>query len=135
MSVEPYVFFEGRCDEAIEFYKSALDAKVEMLMRYKDSPTPPSHLPPGGMDKIMHARIKIADQYLLVSDGHVSGKPDFAGFGISLTLPSAADTQRFFNNLSNGGQVRLSLTKTFFTESFGMVVDKFGVLWMVMVEH
>jgi PhnB protein len=133
MPIEPYLFFEGRCEEAINFYRTALGAEVEMAMRYKDSPEPCASgtTPPG--DKIMHASIKIGDSRILLSDGHAKGAPSFQGFGLSLPVKTESDADRTFNALSSGGKVQLPLTKTFFSPRFGMVSDKFGVLWMVMV--
>jgi PhnB protein len=135
MEIQPYLFFDGRCEEAIRFYERALGAKVEMLMRMKDSPEPPppGTMPAGSEEKIMHASLLIGGARLMASDGHCAGKPAFQGFGLSLDLPDAAAAERVFAALSEGGQVRMPLSKTFFSPSFGMVADRFGVLWMVMV--
>jgi PhnB protein len=131
-SIQPYLFFEGRCDEAVEFYKEALGAKVEMLMRYKDSPQAPQpgHTMPG--DKVMHAALRIGDAQLLASDGNCTGKPGFQGFSISLTARDDAQAKRFFTALSHGGKVTQPLIETFFASSFGMVGDRFGVQWIIM---
>jgi PhnB protein len=131
-SIQPYLFFEGRCEEAVEFYKSALDAKVEMLMRYKDSPEAPQpgHKMPG--DKVMHAALRVGDAQLLASDGNCTGKPGFQGFSISLTAKDDAQAKRFFAALAQGGKVTQPLIETFFASSFGMVGDRFGVQWIVM---
>lgn len=136
MQVQPYLFFDGRCDEALMFYASALGAKVDMLMRYKDSPEPPKSesSPPGMLDKVMHASFHIGDSALMASDGHCLGKPTFQGFSLSLPVTSEAEAQRVFALLADGGQIQMPLTKTFFSPSFGMVADKFGVAWMVMVQ-
>lgn len=134
MPVQPYVFFDGRCDEAIEFYKKALGAEVVMLMRYKDSPEPQHPgMPPGSENKIMHGNLTIAGSTVLVADGMCGGKPKFEGFSLSLTLTSEADAERFFAGLTEGGQVQVPLTRTFFSPRFGMCTDKFGVAWMVYV--
>ena len=137
MQIQPYLFFDGRCEEAIEFYKKALGAKVEMLMRNSDSPEPPppGTLPPGAENKIMHANLRIGETNVLVSDGHCSGKPSFQGFSLSLTVATPAEADKLFAALSDGGQVRLPLTKTFFSPRFGMLADKFGVGWMVYVRQ
>ncbi len=132
MQIQPYVFFEGRCEEAIEFYRAALGAEVTMLMRYKDSPEPSSH---GTEEKVMHASLRIGDTTVLVSDGRCGGKPSFQGFALSLTVPSDAEAERLFAALGDDGQVQMPLTKTFFTTRFGMLTDRFGVLWMVYVMH
>ena len=135
MQVQPYLFFEGRCEEAMEFYRAAVGAEVVMLMRYKDSPEPvggPGVPPPPG-DKVMHASFRIGETTVLASDGHCSGKTGFGGFGLSLTVPTPVEAERRFAALAEGGQVRMPLTKTFFSPSFGMLVDRFGVTWMVYV--
>jgi PhnB protein len=135
MQVQPYLFFDGRCEEAAEFYKSAIGAKVEMLMRNSDSPDkpPPDMLPPGSENKVMHMSLRIGDTTVLASDGHCAGKPVFEGFSLSLTVRDDAEADRAFAALSNGGQVRMPLTKTFFSSRFGMLADRFGVGWMVYV--
>jgi PhnB protein len=135
MQIQPYLFFDGRCEEAIEFYKRALGAKVEMVMRYKDSPEPPppGMVPAGSENKVMHSSLRIGDAVLMASDGHCQGKPSFQGFSLSLDAPSAAEADRLFNALADGGQVQMPLGKTFFSPRFGMVADRFGVSWMVIV--
>ena len=132
MQVQPYLFFEGRCEEALEFYRRALGAEVTALMRSKDSPDPAMALP-GGEDKIIHAMLRVAETTLLASDGRCQGRPSFEGFALSITAPSEAEAQRLFSALSDGGQVQMPLTKTFFSPSFGMVADRFGVSWMLYV--
>jgi PhnB protein len=135
MQVQPYLFFEGRCEEAIAFYKSALGAEVGMLMRYKDNPEPPKEgcLPAGSEDKVMHANLKIGETTVMASDGRCSGKPGFQGFALSLSARDEADAKRLFGALSAGGQVVMPLGKTFYSPAFGMVTDRFGVMWMVIV--
>jgi PhnB protein len=134
MQVQSYLFFDGRCEEAIEFYKKALGAKVEMLMRFKENPDPqPGMAPPGSEDKIMHSCFRIGDTAVMASDGHAKGKPEFKGFSLAVTAKTEAEADSMFNALANGGQVQMPLTKTFFSPKFGMVADKFGVGWMVMV--
>lgn len=132
--VQPYLFFDGHCEEALEFYKSALGAQVLMLVRFKENPDP-SHNPPGSENKIMHARFSVGGSIVMASDGHCGGKPEFQGFSLSLTVSTEADADRFFNALAGDGQVRMPLEKTFFSPRFGMVVDKFGVLWMVLADR
>jgi PhnB protein len=135
MLVQPYLFLDGRCEEAIEFYRKTLGAEVEMLMRFKDSPEPPQPgmVPPGSENKVMHSCLRIGDTRVMASDGHCQGKPNFQGFSLSLTVPSAAEADRVFAALGNGGQVQVPLTKTFFSPRFGMLADRFGVSWMVLV--
>ena len=130
--VQPYLFFEGRCEEAIEFYRKAIGAEVVALMRFKDSPDP-AMAPPGAADKVMHAMVRIGGTEMMASDGHCAGAAKFQGFALSLTAPSEAEAKRLFSALGEGGQVTMPLTKTFFSPSFGMLADRFGVSWMVYV--
>lgn len=134
MLVQPYLFFEGRCEEALEFYRSALGAEVTMLMRFKENPEPqpPGMCPPGSEDKVMHASFRIGETTLMASDGRAAGKPMFQGFSLSLSVPTDAEAQRLFNALADGGQVQMPLARTFFASSFGMVADRFGVSWMIL---
>lgn len=131
-AIAPYVFFDGRCDEAIAFYRQVLGAEVLMLMRFKESPDPNACVPGMG-EKIMHANLRIGQSTVLVSDGRCTGQPRFEGFSLSMTVPSAADAERVFGALAEGGQVQMPLTQTFFSPRFGMVADRFGVSWMVYV--
>ena len=132
--VQAYVFFDGKCEEAIEFYKKALGATVNMLMRYKDSPEPP---PPGcgpvDANKVMHAQFQIGETIIMGSDGRATGNPKFEGFALALSVKTEAEADKAFNALANGGKVEMPLAKTFFSARFGMVLDKFGVFWMVLV--
>ena len=130
MQIQPYLFFEGRCEEAVEFYRTMLGAEVTMLMRYKEGPEPCSS---GTEEKVMHASLRIGDTTVLVSDGRCGGKPNFQGFALSLTVSNDAEAERLFAALGDGGQVQMPLSKTFFTTRFGMVADRFGVSWMVYV--
>ncbi|MGH8857324.1 MAG: VOC family protein [Polaromonas sp.] len=136
MQVQPYLFFEGRCEEALEFYRTALGAEVTMLMRYKDSPEPQPEgmCAPGSEDKVMHSSFRIGETTLMASDGRATGQPVFQGFSLSLSPPTDAEAQRLFTALGQGGQVQMPLAKTFFASSFGMVADRFGVSWMIVVE-
>jgi PhnB protein len=135
MPIEPYLFFNGRCEEAIEFYKKALGAEVLMMMRFNESPEPhpPGMLPPGSENKIMHACMRIGDGSVMASDGRCTGQADFQGFSLSLTAANEADASRKFAALAEGGQVQMPLGKTFWSPCFGMVADRFGVGWMVIV--
>jgi PhnB protein len=135
MLVQPYLFFDGRCEEAIEFYRRAVGAEVTRLIRYKEAPEPPppGSLPPGSENKIMHAGFRVGETTLMASDGHNKGAPSFKGFSLSLTVTSDADAERYFTALADGGQVSMPLTKTFFSSRFGMLTDRFGVGWMVIV--
>jgi PhnB protein len=135
MVVQPYLFFDGRCDEAIEFYRRELGAEVTMLMRFKESPEPqpPGMIPPGSENKVMHASLRIGETTVMASDGNCLGKPAFQGFSLSISVPNDAEAERLFSALGAGGQVQMPLTKTFFSSRFGMVADRFGVSWMVIV--
>jgi PhnB protein len=131
MAIEPYLFFEGRAEEAIDFYKSALGAKVVAVMRYKENPEP-QHNPPGSDEKVMHSLLRFGDAGVMISDGNCGGRPAFQGFALTLEASDEADAKRKFSALSQGGQVQMPLGETFFARSFGMVADKFGVSWMVI---
>jgi PhnB protein len=135
MHVEPYLFFEGRCEEAVEFYRKALGAEVLMLMRYKDSPEPPppGKLPPGSENKVMHARLRVGDTTVMASDGFARGRPSFQGFSLSITVPDEARAEELFAALAEGGQMQMPLARTFWSPRFGMVTDRFGVGWMINV--
>ena len=136
MAVQPYLFFDGKCEEALEFYKKALGAKVDMMMRFSESPDkpPPGTMPAGSENKVMHASFHVGDAHIMASDGHCAGKPSFQGFGLSIDAKSDADAEKLFKALGDGGKVQQPLVKTFFASKFGMVADKFGVLWMVIAE-
>ena len=133
MQVQPYLFFDGRCEEALEFYKKAIGAKVDTLMRWKDSPDK-SMCSPGNENKVMHASLKIGETRVMASDGRNTGNPKFDGFALSVDAKDATDADRLFKGLSDGGTVIMPLDKTFFSPRFGMTQDKFGVNWMVIVE-
>jgi len=135
MQVQPYLFFDGRCEEAVEFYRHALGAEVTMLMRFKDSPEPPQPgmVPPGSDNKIMHSSFRIGDSTVMASDGRCMGRPSFQGFSLSLNASNETEADRLFAALADGGQVQMPLTKTFFSPRFGMVADRFGVAWMIIV--
>jgi PhnB protein len=134
MPIEPYLFFNGRCEEAVEFYKKALGAEVLMLMRYKESPEPPppGMVPAGWENKVMHTCLRVGNANVMASDGSSEGL-NFQGFSLALTVPNEAEAQRAFAALADGGQVRMPLEKTFWSPCFGMVADRFGVGWMVTV--
>ena len=133
-SVQPYLFFVGRCEEALEFYRSALDAEVVMLSRFKDAPDPGmSQL--GMEEKVMHASFRIGATILMASDGRCEGEPRFDGISLSITVPDEAAADRAFNALAEGGKVEMPLTKTFWAPKFGMLEDRFGVGWMISVQH
>ena len=132
--IEPYLFFRGRCEEALKFYQGALGAEVQMMMRYKESPEPPppGMVPAGWDDKIMHSSFRIGGNLIMASDGCTS-QPGFTGFSLSLALPDEAAAQKAFAALSAGGEVHMPLGKTFWSPCFGMLADKFGLGWMVTV--
>ncbi|BAN25730.1 VOC family protein [Caballeronia insecticola] len=142
MQVQPYLFFEGRCEEAITFYRENLGAQVVMMMRFKDNPDAGKQggseaasgcsLPAGSEEKIMHVAFTVGESMLMGSDGMCSGKPEFKGVSLSLTASDEQQAEKYFGALSNGGQVQMPMTQTFFAKRFGMVTDKFGVTWMVL---
>ncbi len=132
---QPYLFFRGRCAEAIDYYKQTLGAEEVVVMRFKDAPEKPSagKMPEGMDDRIMHAGLRIAGAELMMSDGMRSGPTDFGCVGVSLSVSSEAEVKRVVNALAKDGKVEMPPTKTFFSPCFGGVVDKFGVNWMVLV--
>lgn len=137
MLIQPYLSFEGRCEEALNFYKKAVGAKEEMLMRFKDSPEPcpPDMVPPGSENKVMHMSFRIGNSVIMASDGNCSGKPLGHGISLAITVPTVAEAERIFAALSDGGQVHMPMDKTFFSPAFGVLVDRFGVSWMVVTEQ
>jgi PhnB protein len=135
LSIQPYLFFGGRCEEAIEFYGKALGAEVVMLARFNEAPEPQPGLPECFENKVMHATLRVGDTMLLASDGRCEGPQNFEGFSLSITVPDEAEADRVFAALSEGGLVTMALEKTFWAPKFGMLQDKFGVGWMVSVMH
>lgn len=131
-SIQPYLTFGGRCDEAIAFYQSALGAKLEMLMRFNESPDPPppGMVPPGWEKKVMHSSLRIGDGVLMASDG-CEPAARFEGFTLSLTVATEAEADRYFAALADGGKIGMPIGRTFWSPRFGMVTDRFGVGWMV----
>jgi len=134
MQLQPYLHFNGRCDEAIQFYKKALGAEVNMLMRFKDCPDKNAPIKPEVFDKVMHANLNIGGNTLLISDGQCQGTARFDGFSLTLNVKNDSDAKRLFDALQDGGKIVMPLGKTFFSSSFGMVNDRFGVSWMVIVQ-
>ncbi len=131
MTVEPYLFFEGRTEEALEFYRQKLGAKVEAVLRYKENPEP-KYNPPNSDNNVMHALFSIGDTKVMASDGNCTGKPSFQGFALTINAKDAAEAKQRFDALADGGKVQMPLAETFFAESFGMVADRFGMGWMVI---
>lgn len=139
MKVQPYLMFEGRCEEALAFYRSALDAQVQMLMRVKENPDPAAGAgcaEGGGAgpspEMVMHAAFTVGETTILASDGMGSGQPNFQGTSLALSAASVDEAKRLFNALADGGKVQMPLAKTFFSQAFGMVADRFGVPWLVI---
>jgi len=133
MHVQPYLNFNGRAKEAIDFYRKALGAEVQMLMHFKDCPEPQQGMiTPDNKDKVMHAALKIGDTTVFASDGRCTGSSNFQGISLSLQAKDEAEADRLFGALADGGQVQMPLAKTFFSPSFGMLADRFGVNWMVI---
>ena len=135
MQVQPYLMFDGRCEEALEFYRKAVGAQIISLMRFKEMPEPNAAemCPPGSAEKVMHSSFTIGKTTLMASDGNNTGKPVFQGVSLSLIVDDEAEANRLFTALGDGGQVQMPLGKTFFSPAFGMVADRFGVSWMVVV--
>lgn len=132
MQAHPYLDFNGRCEEAVEFYRRALGAEVTSIHRFKDSPDPQMS---GAQtaEKIMHATFRIGENTLMASDGHCDGSPNFQGFSLAINTSNLAEAEKMFTALSDGGQVQMPMMKTFFSPGFGMCSDRFGVKWMVHV--
>ena len=132
--IQPYLFFNGRCEEALEFYRRAIGAELVMMLRFSDSPDapPPGMVPPGWENKVMHSELRVGEAVVMASDGCGSGAA-FGGFSIALTLTTAAEVDRAFAALAEGGEVEMPLGETFWTPRFGMLKDRFGVAWMVQV--
>ena len=137
MKVQPYLCFEGRCEEALDFYRRAIGAEVNRVLRFSESPVEcaPGMVPPGSEHKIMHASFQVGETEIMASDGRCGGQPTFQGISLTIAAPTEAEVERLFNALADGGQIRMPLGKTFFSASFGMVTDRFGVSWMVLVGH
>jgi|SRR5579872_4976844 len=134
MQISPYLFFDGRTEEALNFYRDAIGADVVMMLRWKDSPDPQMTPPGNDPTKVMHARFRVGDTTVMASDGR-QDQPAFQGFALNITAKNAAEAERLFGALGAGGQIQMPLSKTFFSPSFGMVADRFGVSWMVYVEQ
>jgi PhnB protein len=132
MKVQPYLMFNGRCEEAINFYKTELGAEVLALMRFKENPPPPDKVPPNWDNKVMHSCFKVGETEIMASDGDCADKTAFGGVRLSIQVKNEAEAARAFNGLSKGGTVKMPLGKTFFSPSFGMLDDRFGVSWMVV---
>lgn len=135
VQVQNYLFFDGRCDEAIEFYGKAVGAEVTMRLTFGQSPVPvdQGRMPEANANKVMHAQMRIGDTEVMCSDGHCTGNAKFEGFSLAITVDKEADADKYFNALTQGGKVLMPLDKTFFSPRYGMCTDKFGVMWMVMV--
>jgi PhnB protein len=135
MQIQTYLFFEGRCQEALDFYQAKLGAEIQMIMRFRENPDDPEQtmFPPGAEDKVMHASMRIGETTVLLSDGRCNGSPEFGGMSLTLMVPSEAEAERVYKALSEGGQIRMPLRRTFFSPAFGMLTDPFGVGWMIYV--
>ena len=134
MKVQPYVFFDGKCEEALEFYKRAIGAKVNALMRFGEAPDQ-SQIKPESKNKVMHSAFQIGETEILASDGYCLGAPAFQGFALTINAGDNAEAKRLFTGIAEGGKIQMPLEKTFFAASFGIAVDKFGVNWMVLVDQ
>jgi PhnB protein len=133
-SIQPYLTLHGRCEEALAFYQEALGARIDMIMRFDESPdpVPEGMLPPGFEKKIMHASFRVGESVLMATDG-CENSGALSGFSLSLALTEESDADRFFTALSHGGEVTMPLGRTFWSPKFGMVTDRFGVSWMINV--
>jgi PhnB protein len=134
-TIQPYIFFGGRCDEALAFYKKALGATVDVLMRYQESPepAPPGMLAPGWEKKVMHTTFRVGGAVVMASDGCSAEDGKSSGFKLALNVATESEAARAFAGLAEGGNVEMPLTKTFWSPQFGMLTDRFGIAWMVSV--
>ena len=133
MNVQPYLSFEGRCQEALDFYKSAIGATIEVVMQFKDAPADVQmQISPGSKNLVMHSSFKVGDTQIMATDGGCSGASKFSGITLTLNAKDVAEAEKLFAALGNGGQVMMPLGETFFAHRFGMLADKFGVPWMVL---
>ncbi len=133
MSVSPYLFFDGHCEEALAFYQATLNAQIEAMMRFSENPDP-CNTAPGTENKIMHASFRVGDTLIMASDGNCGGQKLFAGFSLTIETNTPEEAQRLFTALGESGQVQMPMTPTFFSPMFGMLADKFGMSWMVMAK-
>jgi PhnB protein len=132
MHIQPYLFFEGKCEDALEFYREVLGAEIVMMMRFSESPDP-NHCSPGNEDKVMHSEFRVGETTLMASDGLCQNPAQFRGFSLSVSVTDAGQAEKVFAALGEGGEVQMPLGETFFSPKFGMVADKFGISWMVIV--
>jgi PhnB protein len=147
MRIQPYLFFDGRCEEALEFYSKTLGAEDIKLLRFKDAPKngsdapegccpiPSEPMPSGAQNKVMHASFRIGDSTIHASDGMCQGNPSFKGIALTLHAHDATEAERLFAAIADGGQIQMPMTTTFFSPRFGMAEDRFGVSWMVVIDH
>jgi PhnB protein len=133
MDVQPYLSFQGRAQEALDFYKAAVGAKVDMVMHFKDAPKEmQAQMPPTSMDKVMHAAFHVGDTQLFATDGECMGSPSFTGISLTINASSNEEAEKVFAALGKGGQTTMPMSETFFAHRFGVLADKFGVKWMVL---
>lgn len=141
MEVQSYLFFDGRTEEALQFYQRALGAQIDAMMRFKDSPDGSScgpdgqPLPPENLNKILHSSFRVGKTTIMASDGMCTGKPVFQGSSLAILVPNESEAKRYFNALADGGRIEMPLAKTFFSDAFGMIADRFGVSWMVVADQ
>jgi PhnB protein len=133
--IQAYLFFNGNCEEAVKFYRQAIRAEVEMIMRFKDAPEapPPGMLAPGYENKVMHTSFRVGQTTVMASDGCGTDKTTFQGFALSLAVTTEAEADRYFSALADGGKITMPLGKTFWSPRFGMLEDRFGIGWMINV--
>jgi PhnB protein len=132
MNVEPYLNFDGHCEEALNFYRDAIGAQIHCMMRFSESPEPCEGMPPGYETKVMHALFAVGDSKLMASDCNCKGQASFQGISLTINCKDDAEAEQLFAALGAGGMVQMPMTETFFATKFGMVADKFGVSWMVI---
>lgn len=133
MQVNPYLLYNGNCEEAFNYYVRALGGKVDMMARYQGSPAA-DHVPPEWASKVMHAQLSIDGEVLMAADAPPGAAKPPAGFAVSLQVEDPAKADRVFAALADGGEITMPIDKTFWARRFGMCVDRFGIPWMINCE-
>jgi PhnB protein len=134
MQLNPYLTFNGQCEEAFRFYEKVLGGKIEAMMPHEGSPME-QHVPPKWRSKIMHARLRLGDEVLMGSDAPPDRYQPMQGFSVTLGIQDPAEAERVFHALSERGTVQMPIEKTFWALRFGMLVDQFGTPWMINCEQ
>jgi PhnB protein len=130
MQLNPYLNFNGQCEEAFRFYEQCFGGKIEFMMTHEGSPMA-DQVPKEWGKKIMHARLSVGNQVLLGSDAHGDCYAAPKGFAVSIDVTEPAEADRIFNALAENGTVQMPIQETFWAKRFGMLADRFGIPWMI----